>query len=179
MRKLCYVLFGQGDTTSIWQRWGLDQTVEVSIKSQAQVHAQVHAHRLKSQCILRTKPFYMATDDGSRTEANHMLAEQGQLSRRCLASVSAKGGHSILSNGAMKSTFLCGTSKKKYMYAQIFEHLEYKPISHFTTRKHIKKTFKITWTTTTIMLLSSKSRPTFKFFSAICNLRNFIARTTF
>lgn len=83
-----------GDTTSIWQRWETDQTVEVS-KYQAQVYTQVHGHRLKSQCILRAKPFYMATNDGSRTEANLIIAAWGQLSLRCLASISAKGGYSI------------------------------------------------------------------------------------
>lgn len=68
-----------GPYYSIWQRWGSNQTVEVSIKSQAQVRDQVHTHRLKTQCILGTKPFNVATNDGSRTKANLILQSRAKF----------------------------------------------------------------------------------------------------
>lgn len=104
----------------IWQRWGIDQTVEVSIKSQAQVHDQVHPHRLKSLCLLRTKPFYVATNDGSRTEANLILQSRAKLLSEAWPPSLLEEDTLYLSNSATKSTFLSGKSKK---YIRMLKYL--------------------------------------------------------
>lgn len=66
MKKLGYLLSGKGMEQVIqllFIRLEIcDQTMEVSMKSQA----LCHAHRLESQCILReTKPCNMATEMAS------------------------------------------------------------------------------------------------------------------
>ena len=85
-----------------------------------QVSSACQVHGVTTQCILRgAKPFYSATNDGIRTEVNHILTGQDQLvSQTTCPQISIQGGH-YLSNGAIKSPFLCGKSKKMYVYSNI------------------------------------------------------------
>ena len=63
-----------------------------------QVSGAYHAHRNRSQCIIReTKPFDMNTDDDIRAKENHMLSEQNKVNclSDSLAAIFTKERYSI------------------------------------------------------------------------------------
>lgn len=112
-----------------------------------QVSDAYHAHRNRSQCIIReTKPFDMNTDDDRRAKENHMLAEQNKVNCQMTWPQSLlKILHNWIAIWHNHNFFV---DVIKSIQAQIFDLLKYKGMCWFIMKKYILNNFKTIWTIT-------------------------------